>query len=29
MSLYWGELIYRTVVETSDFTAPSNKKLNV
>ena len=29
MSLYWGELIYRTIVETNDFTAPSNKKLNV
>jgi hypothetical protein len=29
MSQYWGELIYRTVVETKDFTAPSNKKLNV
>ena len=29
MSLYWGELIYRTIVETNDYTEPSNKKLNV
>lgn len=29
MSLYWGELIYRTIVETNDYTEPSNKKLNI
>ena len=29
MREYWGELIYRTVFETNDFTAPSTQGLNV
>ena len=29
MREYWGELIYRTVFETQDFTAPSTKGHNV